>query len=99
MSDFRVEPRHSAPLTKTVVTASDAPAGTGPYSPCLRVGEWVYVSGQGPLDPGTHAVVGQTIEQQTHSTFANVSALLRAAGSALSECRQGECLFERHRRL
>jgi 2-iminobutanoate/2-iminopropanoate deaminase len=85
MSDPWLGPRHPAPLKKSVISAPDAPAGTGPYSPCLRVGDWVYVSGQGPLDPRTHAVVGQTIEEQTHSTFANISALLRAAGSALPD--------------
>jgi enamine deaminase RidA (YjgF/YER057c/UK114 family) len=39
------------PLRKRVVTSPDAPAGTGPYSPALVVGDFVYVAGQGPSIP------------------------------------------------
>ena len=70
-------------LVKRVVTSPDAPSGTGPYSPALVVGDFVFVSGQGPLDPRTHDVRGATIEEQTRLTFENIEALLKAAGSSL----------------
>jgi 2-iminobutanoate/2-iminopropanoate deaminase len=70
------------PLGKRVVTSPDAPAGTGPYSPALVVGDFVYVAGQGPLDPLTHEIRGATIEEQMRLTFKNMGVLLRAAGSS-----------------
>jgi len=68
---------------RRVVTSREAPSGTGPYSPALVVGDLVYVAGQGPLDPKTHAIRGATIEEQTRLTFKNIGALLAAAGSSL----------------
>ena len=59
---------------------------TGAYSPGVAVGETVYVSGQGPLDPGTGEIRGSTIEEQTELTLANVRRVLEAAGCALDDC-------------
>jgi 2-iminobutanoate/2-iminopropanoate deaminase len=68
---------------KQLVISDKAPRGTGPYSPGLIAGDFVFVSGQGPLDPQTHAVVGTTIEEQTRVTLDNVRAILEAAGASL----------------
>jgi len=61
------------------------PAGSAPpqgaYSPGLRVGDFVFVSGQGPLDPATGKIVGETIEEQTARTLENVKAILEGAGA------------------
>ena len=73
-----------APLHKQVVTSPDAPSGTGPYSPALVVGDLVYVAGQGPLDPKTNEIRGDDIQQQTRLTFANIAALLKAAGASFA---------------
>lgn len=73
-----------APLRRKVVTSPDAPLGTGPYSPALIVGDLVYVAGQGPLDPKTNEICGNDIQEQTRLTFANVAALLKAAGTSLA---------------
>jgi 2-iminobutanoate/2-iminopropanoate deaminase len=75
----------AARALKRVVTSHDAPSGTGPYSPALVVGDLVLVSGQGPLDPQTHEIRGKDIAEQTILTFANVAALLKAAGSSLED--------------
>jgi 2-iminobutanoate/2-iminopropanoate deaminase len=72
------------PIRKHVITSPDAPSGTGPYSPALVVGDFVYVAGQGPLDPVTHEIRGSTIEEQMRLTFKNIAALLAAAGSSLA---------------
>ena len=48
-------------------------------------GDLVLVSGQGPLDPQTHEIRGKDIAEQTILTFANVAALLKAAGSSLED--------------
>jgi 2-iminobutanoate/2-iminopropanoate deaminase len=69
--------------TRRVITSPDAPSGTGPYSPALVVGDFVFVSGQGPLEPQTLEIRGASIEEQTRLTFKNVEAILKAAGSSL----------------
>lgn len=58
----------------------------GAYSPGLRVGDFVFVSGQGPLDPVTNQIVGTTIEEQTRRTLDNVKAILEAGGCTMDDC-------------
>ena len=62
------------------VASAAASPGTGGYTPALVAGDYVFVSGQGPLDPETLAVRGTTVAQQTRHTLENVVALVRAAG-------------------
>jgi 2-iminobutanoate/2-iminopropanoate deaminase len=64
----------------TPITSDAASGGTGGYTPALRAGDFVFVSGQGPLEPGTLAVLGQTVGEQTHHTLRNVLTLVEAAG-------------------
>ena len=61
-------------------------SSTGSYSPGLTVGEWVFVSGQGPLQPGTDEIVGKTIAEQTRKTLENVRDVLQAAGCEMDDC-------------
>src|SRR5215467_13787980 len=60
-----------------------APFRGAPYSQAIRLGDLVFVSGQLPLDPATGRVVGGTIQEQTAQVFANLKAILEAAGSGL----------------
>ena len=62
-----------------------APRGTGAYSQAIRAGDFVYVSGQGPLDPATLEVLGTTIEEQTEQTLRNLEAVVAAAGATLGD--------------
>ena len=59
---------------------------SGAYSPGLVVGDLVFVSGQGPLDPQTHEVSGTTIQEQADLTLKNVQAVLESAGCTLDDC-------------
>ena len=70
---------------KSAVRTDRAPAPFqgAPYSQAIRVGDLVFVSGQLPLEPGTAAVVGTTIQEQTEQVFANIRAILESAGSGL----------------
>ena len=70
-----------------IVETDHAPRGTvaGPfaYSQAVVAGGLVFVSGQGPFDPATGAVVGETIEEQTRQALTNIRAILEAAGSSM----------------
>ena len=68
---------------KTPIVTEEAPAAIGPYSQAIRYGQFVYTSGQIPLDPASGEMVGSTIEEQTQQALSNLQALLNAAGSSL----------------
>lgn len=57
----------------------------GPYSPAVRAGDFVYVSGQVPRDPRSGEIVGESVEEQATQTLMNVRAALEAAGARLED--------------
>jgi len=63
--------------------AAPAPFQGAPYSQAIRAGGLVFVSGQLALAPGSHEIVGDTIEEQTDQVFRNLKAILEEAGSSL----------------
>jgi len=70
---------------KTVVRTEAAPAPFqgAPYSQAIEAGGLVFVSGQLALKPDHGEIVGETIQEQTEQVFANLAAILEAAGSGL----------------
>ena len=66
-----------------VLRADGAPAAVGPYSHAVRTGGLLFCSGQVALDPETDAFVGGDVAAQTRQAFANVRAVLAAAGAGL----------------
>ncbi len=58
----------------------------GPYSPGLRAGDLIFVSGQVPTDPETGKLAGESIEEQTRQVLNNVKAVLEAAGASMDDC-------------
>jgi reactive intermediate/imine deaminase len=64
------------------VRTDAAPAPVGPYSQAVIHGGVLYCSGQIPLDPATGEMLEGDIEAQTHQVFANLRAVLEAAGSS-----------------
>lgn len=64
---------------------SKAPKPIGAYSPGLRVGDFVFVSGQGPLNPATGKLAGDTIEEQTAQVLENIQAILEAGGATMAD--------------
>lgn len=65
---------------KQVVNSPSLPAPKGPYSPAIRAGGFVFVSGQGPIRPDTGEVVKGSIAEQTRQVLENIKAILAAAG-------------------
>ncbi len=62
------------------INPENAPKALGPYSPAVKLGDFVYLSGQIPLDPKTGEIVGETIEEQTHQVMKNIEAVLSDMG-------------------
>ena len=66
---------------KKAVSTKSAPAAIGPYSQAVRIGDFLYTSGQVGLDPATGALVEGGIETQTTRVLDNLNAVLEAAGT------------------
>jgi 2-iminobutanoate/2-iminopropanoate deaminase len=72
-------------MAKHVIqTKRGAPPG-GAYSQGWRAGDFVFVTGTGPIDPVTGELVGDSIEKQTEQTIDNIAAILEADGASLSD--------------
>jgi 2-iminobutanoate/2-iminopropanoate deaminase len=71
----------SAAAPVTGFTDKSAPS---PLAQAIRAGDFLYVSGQGPLDPETKAVVSADIREQTRQTLENLVAILNAGGATLA---------------
>ena len=67
------------------VKTEAAPAAIGPYSQAIRAGDFVFVSGQIPIDPKTGQFVPGGISEQTRQVLVNLEAVLKAAGSSLEK--------------
>ena len=67
----------------TVVSTPDAPKAIGPYSQAIVQGGMVYTAGQVALDPATMELVPGAVGEQTERVFANLKAVLAAAGTRL----------------
>jgi 2-iminobutanoate/2-iminopropanoate deaminase len=74
-----------------IVAPGGAPA-TGSYTPALRCGDLVFVSGQGPIGPDG-AIVAGSIAEETALTLSNIRALLRAAGADLDRVVRCTCFL------
>ena len=77
-------------MEKTVIATNNAPGAIGPYSQGWVVGEFVYTSGQIPVDPATGAIP-QGIAAQAEQSCKNVGAILEAAGTSLEQVFKTTC--------
>lgn len=71
--------------TKQTVSSDKAPAAIGPYSQAIRIGDFVYTSGQVPIEPATGDLVPGGITEQTQRVVANLAAVLEAAGVSFAD--------------
>ena len=73
------------PTWTPVFLPADFPLPKGPYSPAVRAGDFIYVSGQTPRDPKTGALVGDDVATQARATLSNVQRMLQAAGATMAD--------------
>lgn len=64
---------------------SDTPKPRGPYSPAVRAGDFIYVSGQGPIDPATNQFSLGDVKHETRLVLNNIKRILEAAGASPSD--------------
>ncbi len=68
---------------KKILSTNDAPKAIGPYSQGTEANNFVFTSGQLPLDPATGDFVTGGIKEQTRQSLINVKAILEAAGTTM----------------
>lgn len=69
---------------KTISTDS-APAAIGPYAQAVEIGDFLFTSGQIPLDPATDEMVSGGFTAQAKQVLANLEAVLGAAGCSFAD--------------
>lgn len=62
-----------------------APSPRGPYSPAVRAGDFIFVSGQGPVDPATDKLSIGEIRHETRLTLANIRRILEGCGASVAD--------------
>ena len=72
-------------MARNVIKTNNAPQAIGPYSQGIRIGQFIYTSGQIPIDPKTNTIVGGGIKNQTKQILENLKAVLSASGSSLQD--------------
>lgn len=69
---------------KKVLATEKAPAAIGPYSQGIQGGDYVFVSGQLPIDPATGAFAGEDIASQTRQSLTNIKSILESGGLSMA---------------
>jgi 2-iminobutanoate/2-iminopropanoate deaminase len=72
-------------LVKEAIYTDRAPKPVGPYSQAVRVGDWVFVSGQISLDPVSGELVAGDFKEAARRVLENVKAIIEAAGGSLRD--------------
>ncbi len=72
-------------MQRTIISTPKAPAAIGPYSQAVRAGQFVFLSGQIPLDPQSGEMVGgDDVEAQATQVMRNLQAVLEASGAGFA---------------
>jgi 2-iminobutanoate/2-iminopropanoate deaminase len=67
------------------ITPPGTPAPMGPYSPAVRAGDFLFVSGQGPVDPATQKMSYGDIQHETRIVLGNVKRILEGCGASMAD--------------
>lgn len=71
-------------MSRQAISSPKAPKAIGPYSPAVRAGQLLFLSGQVPLDPATGVMIEGDVTAQTRRVMDNLGALLEAAGATFA---------------
>lgn len=71
-------------MNKQIIVSSNAPGAIGPYSQAIRKGNYLFVSGQLPVNP-TSGEMPEDIQEQTRQSLSNVKAILEETGATLDD--------------
>jgi 2-iminobutanoate/2-iminopropanoate deaminase len=72
-------------VARIPITSSGAPAAIGPYSQAVRAGDFLFVSGQVPIDPATGELIDGDVAAQTQRVLQSLDAIVRAAGATFDD--------------
>ena len=72
-------------LDKKIVATDNAPKAIGPYSQGVKVGDFLFISGQIPLDAKTGRIIGTTISEQTEQVLKNIQGIVSASGATMND--------------
>ena len=92
-------------MAKRKIETVAGPKPIGAYSQAVRAGDFIFVSGQGPLDPHSGDTCGANIEEQTVRTLGNIKSILEAGGATMADVVKVTAhlsdisLFERYNRV
>ena len=75
--------RHNAGMEKKAIHTESGPLQGAPYTPAVRVGPFIYISGQLPLDPATSRIVEGDFETQVRQCLRNLASVLKQEGLGL----------------
>ncbi len=76
---------------KQIIRTDNAPKPIGPYSQAVRVGDLIFVAGQGCTNPRTGQREDASIESETRQVLENIKAILEAAGASLADVVKTTC--------
>jgi len=67
------------------ITPPGVPTPRGPYSPAVRAGDFIYVSGQGPVDTSTNQMSFGDIKHETRLVLSNIKKILEGCGATMAD--------------
>jgi 2-iminobutanoate/2-iminopropanoate deaminase len=76
------------------IATPNAPQAIGPYSQAIRLGDFLFVSGQIAIDPQTADIIEGDIEAQTEQVLKNIAAIIEAAGMSLQDVVKCTCFLK-----
>ncbi len=71
-------------MNKQAIVTDKAPEAVGPYSQGIKIGDFIFLSGQVGIDAETNKLVPGGVEAQARQIFKNIQAVLKEAGADLS---------------
>jgi 2-iminobutanoate/2-iminopropanoate deaminase len=72
-------------MMKKIIATDKAPVAIGPYSQAIQAGDFLFASGQIPLDPKTGQIAAGSIEEQAKQVLENIKCLLESAGFTMQQ--------------